>query len=208
MEAARGLQIQGCDVTIVHLLDTLMERQLDFTAGSYLKRKMERLGIRVLLSRGTSAILGHDCVEAIQFADGERIAADLVVIAAGIRPNVDLARRAGLKVNRGIVVDDYMETSQPNIFAVGECVEHRGVCYGLIAPLIEQGKVLAAAITGNRGLTFEGAAPASKLKIMGVDVFSAGDLAENSPASAAETEIVHYEDAVSRYLQKAAAHGR
>ena len=94
---------------------------------------------------------------------------NLVVVAAGIRPNVDLGRKAGLTVNRGIVVNDYMETSDPDIFAVGECVEHRGVCYGLVAPLFEQGKVLAATITGRRGPTYEGTVQAAKLKIMGVE---------------------------------------
>ena len=101
---------------------------------------------------------------------------NLVVVAAGIRPNVDLARKAGLTVKRGIVVNDYMETSDPDIFAVGECVEHRGVCYGLVAPLFEQGKVLAATITGHRGPTYAGTVQAAKLKIIGVEMFSAGDI--------------------------------
>ncbi|MEO7143500.1 MAG: nitrite reductase large subunit NirB [Bryobacteraceae bacterium] len=191
LEAARGLEVQGCDVSVVHLCDTLMERQLDSTGGSFLTRKMQSLGIRVLLNRQTSAILGNGRVQGLQFHDGERMDADLVVIAAGIRPNADLGRRAGLTVNRGIVVDDYMETSNPDIFAVGECVEHRGVCYGLVAPLFEQGKVLAATITGNRGPMYEGTVEASKLKIMGVDVFSAGDYSD----TAAGAEAVRYEDA-------------
>jgi nitrite reductase (NADH) large subunit len=190
LEAARGLQVQGCDVTVVHLMDTLMERQLDLTGGGYLKSKMECLGVKVLLERSTAAILGNGKVEGIAFKDGSSIEADFVVIAAGIRPNVDLGRKAGLQVNRGIVVNDFMETSHPDIFAVGECVEHNGTCYGLVAPLLDQGKILAATITGNKGPRFEGSVPAAKLKIMGVDVFSAGDFSDKAPG----TDVVRYED--------------
>jgi nitrite reductase (NADH) large subunit len=188
LEAARGLQVQGCDVTVVHLMPTLMERQLDPDGGFYLVGKMEALGIRVLLGRTTTAILGNGHVEGVALSDDTCLDADLVVVAAGIRPNIDLAVKAGLTVNRGIVVNDYMETSDPDIFAVGECVEHRGVCYGLVAPLYEQGKVLAATITGHRGPTYEGTVPAAKLKIMGVDVFSAGDWSEQ------HAEPVRFED--------------
>jgi nitrite reductase (NADH) large subunit len=180
LEAARGLQVQGCHVTVVHLMATLMERQLDPPGGQYLVAKMERLGIRVLLGRSTTAITGHGRVEAVEFSDGERLEADIVVVAAGIRPNVELGRKAGVVVKRGIVVNDYMETSSPHVFAVGECVEHRGICYGLVAPLYEQGKVLAATMTGHRGPTYTGTVAAATLKIMGVDVFSAGDWA-NAP---------------------------
>ena len=180
LEAARGLQVQGCQVTVVHLMATLMERQLDPAGGQYLVAKMEQLGIRVLLGRSTTAIIGRGRVEAVEFSDGERLEADLVVVAAGIRPNVELGRKAGLLVKRGIVVNDYMETSSPDVFAVGECVEHRGICYGLVAPLYEQGRVLAATMTGHRGPTYTGTVQAATLKIMGVDVFSAGDWA-NAP---------------------------
>jgi nitrite reductase [NAD(P)H] large subunit len=190
LEAARGLQVQGCEVTVVHLMNTLMERQLDFPGGGYLKSKMECLGIHVLLERNTTAILGNEKVEGIEFADGSSLKADMVVIAAGIRPNAELGRKAGLKVNRGIVVNDFMETSHPDIFAVGECTEHKGVCYGLVAPLLEQGKVLAATITGNKGPKYEGTVNAAKLKIMGVDVFSAGEFSEKTPG----TDVVRFED--------------
>jgi len=190
LEAARGLQVQGCDVTVIHLMDTLMERQLDFAGGVYLKAKMECLGVKVLLERNTAAILGNGKAEGVAFKDGSTLAADFVVIAVGIRPNVELGRKAGLQVNRGIVVNDYMETSNPDIFAVGECVEHNGACYGLVAPLFEQGKVLAATITGNKGPVYGGTIQAAKLKIMGVDVFSAGDFGEKSPGS----DAVRYED--------------
>jgi nitrite reductase (NADH) large subunit len=189
LEAARGLQVQGCRVSVVHLLDTLMERQLDSIGGAYLRAKIEGLGVRVLLGRSTKAILGGDAVTGVEFSDGSTLEADLVVVAAGIRPNVELGRRAGLAVNRGIVVNDFMETSDPDIFAVGECTEHKGICYGLVAPLFEQGKVLAATITGNKGPTYTGTVQAAKLKIMGVDVFSAGEWAEG-----AGVEPVRFED--------------
>src|SRR5207249_1161885 len=142
-----------------------------------------------LTSRCTKRLVGNGHVEGIAFDDGQEMAADLVVIAAGIRPNSDLGVKAGLEVKRGIVVNDHMETSDPRIFAVGECVEHKGVVYGLVAPLFEQGKVLAATITGNKGPVFTGWKPAAKLKVMGVDVFSAGEFQETP-----ETETVRYED--------------
>lgn len=190
LEAARGLQVQGCEVTVVHLMDRLMERQLDVTAGSYLKAKMECLGIQVLLNRNTKAILGEEKARGVRFEDGSEMEADFVVIAAGIRPNVELGRKAGLRVERGILVNDQMETSNADIFAVGECVEHNGVCYGLVQPLLEQGKVLAATITGHNGAGYEGTIPAAKLKIMGVDVFSAGETGETTPGH----DIVRFED--------------
>jgi nitrite reductase (NADH) large subunit len=202
LEAARGLQVQGCDVTVVHLMDTLMERQLDGTGGTYLTRKMESLGMRVLLGHSTRAVLGNGHVEGVEFKDGGQLDANLVVIAAGIRPNAELGRRAGLTVNRGIVVNDFMETSNPDIFAVGECVEHRGVCYGLVAPLFEQGKVLAATITGNRGPVYDGTTEASKLKIMGVDVFSAGDFDEKSAGGGGRVDVIRYEDSTLGIYKK------
>jgi nitrite reductase (NADH) large subunit len=189
LEAARGLQVQGCRVTVVHLLETLMERQLDPSGGAYLRSKIETLGVDVLLGRSTRAILGDEAVTGVEFSDGSTLAADLVVVAAGIRPNVELGRKAGITVNRGIVVNDFMETSNPDVFAVGECTEHNGICYGLVAPLFEQGKVLAATITGNKGPTYTGTVQAAKLKIMGVDVFSAGEWSEGDGV-----EPVRYED--------------
>ncbi len=190
LEAARGLQVQGCQVTVVHLAPTLMERQLDFTGGAYVARKMENMGVRVLLGKQTRELLGNGHVEGLRFACGEELEAELVVIAAGIRPNAELGRLAGLEVKRGILVNDFMETSQPDVFAVGECTEHRGQIFGLVAPLLEQGKVLAATITGNRGPVFQGSTAAAKLKIMGVDVFSAGNIDESEEG----IETVRYED--------------
>ncbi len=198
LEAARGLQVQGCDVTVVHLKDTLMERQLDSPGGDYLRRKMEALGVRVLLQKQTKGFLGNGRVQGLRFACGSEIDADLVVIAAGIRPNAELGRTAGLEVRRGIVVNDYMETSHPDVFAVGECTEHRGEIFGLVAPLFEQGRVLAATITGNRGPVFTGSAPSAKLKIMGVDVFSAGNVESTEPGD----ETIRYENAATGVYKK------
>ena len=190
LEAARGLQVQGCDVTVVHLMETLMERQLDPTGGNYLATKMNQMGITVLLGLSTTKVLGNGHVQGVEFKGGGSIPAELVVVAAGIRPNVTLGEKAGLEIKRGIVVNDYMETSNPDIFAVGECVQHNGVCYGLVAPLLEQGKVLAATITGNKAPKYEGTVLASKLKIMGVDVFSAGEINDKLDGS----EVIRYED--------------
>lgn len=198
LEAARGLQVQGCDVTVVHLLQSLMERQLDLSGGWYLQRKIEALGVTVVLGKQTQSFLGNGRVEGLRFTSGEEIQADLVVIATGIRPNADLALAAGLEVNRGIIVNDYMETSHPDILAVGECTEHRGETFGLVAPLLEQGKILAATITGNRGPVFKRSAPATKLKIMGVDVFSAGNIDESEPG----VEMVRYEDSALGIYKK------
>jgi len=175
LEAARGLQLQGCDVTVVHLASHLMERQLDFTGGQFLRRKLESLGIAVRCNASTTAITGNGHVEGVQLSDGTELPANLVVVAAGIRPNAQLAREAGLAVNKGILVNEFLETSHPDVYAVGECTEFDGLLFGLVAPLFDQGKVLAATITGNRGPVFTGYTPATKLKIMGADVFSAGD---------------------------------
>ena len=201
LEAARGLQVQGCHVTVVHLMGTLMERQLDPPGGRFLMAKMKELGIRVVLGKSTAAILGDRRATGVEFTGGETLDANLVVVAAGIRPSVDLGRKAGLTVKRGIVVNDFMETSNPDIFAVGECVEHRGVCYGLVAPLFEQGKVLAATITGRRGPTYEGTVQAAKLKIVGVEMFSAGDIDDDG------SEPVRYEDPTLGVYKKVAVRG-
>jgi nitrite reductase (NADH) large subunit len=177
LEAAAGLREQGMDVTVVHLMPTLMERQLDQAAGWLLERAMEARGIEVRTKASTRAILGDDRATAVALEDGTEIPADLVVMAIGIRPGTGLARSAGLAVNRGVLVDDAMRTSDPAIVAVGECVEHRGQCYGLVAPLYEMAKVAAATLDGAEA-AYEGSVTATKLKVTGVDLFSAGDFAE------------------------------
>jgi len=174
LEAAHGLSLRGMEVTVVHLMQTLMERQLDEAAGWLLKSALEARGQTILTGADTEAILGESRVEALRLKDGREIPADIVVMAVGIRPNVALARRAGLAVGRGIQVDDRMVTSDPAILAVGECAEHRGACYGLVAPLWEMCRALADGLTDRDG-GYAGSVTSTKLKVSGIDVFSAGD---------------------------------
>ena len=190
LEAARGLQVRGCDVTVIHLGVSLMDKQLDVTGGEYLKRRIENLGIRVMCPKQTAALTGNGKVEGLRFSGGDEIDAELVVIATGIRPNAQLAREAGLEVNNGIIVNDFMETSDPSIFAVGECTEHRGQTFGLVAPLFDQARVLAARISGRSGSGFSAPAPSAKLKIMGIDICSTGSIDDAVPG----VETVRYED--------------
>jgi len=179
LEAAAGLRIQGMDVTVLHLMPTLMERQLDPAAGYLLERAFEDLGITVMTKANTRQILGHDGkVVGVELEDGTRLDACMVVMAVGIRPSADLAQSAGLTVNRGIVVSDRMMTNDPDIFALGECAEHRGMCYGLVAPLYEMAKVIAEQLAGNEDARYEGSVTATKLKVTGIDLYSAGDFAE------------------------------
>lgn len=174
LEAAAALHTQGMQVTVLHLASHLMERQLDPTAGALLQKDLERRGIDVICNAHTKAILGHDHVEAIVLEDGTIYGADLVVMAAGIRPETRLATDAGLHVERGIVVDDTMQTTDPDILAVGECVEHNSIVYGLVAPLFDMAKVLARTLVGTSA-TFVAPAISTKLKVTGVDLFSVGD---------------------------------
>jgi nitrite reductase (NADH) large subunit len=174
LEAAYGLAKAGAPVTLIHLMDRLMERQLDPSAAELLKSLVERKGIKILLNANTARLHGESCVEAVELADGRMIEADAVIFAAGIRPNIALARDAGVPVNRGIVVDDHLETGVPDIFALGECAEHRGTCYGLVEPAYEQARVLAQHLAGHAA-SYTGSVLATNLKVSGVSVFSAGD---------------------------------
>jgi nitrite reductase (NADH) large subunit len=174
LEAAYGLARVGASVTLIHLMDRLMERQLDAPAAELLKSLVEGKGIRVLLNADTARLGGDTRVEGVELSDGRRIDADAVIFAAGIRPNVALAGAAGIPVNRGIVVDDQLRTGAPDIFALGECAEHRGICYGLVEPAYEQARVLARHLAG-RTASYEGSVVATNLKVSGVNVFSAGD---------------------------------
>ncbi len=173
LEAAYGLSKAGSSVTLLHLMDRLMERQLDGPAAELLKSLVERKGIRVLLNANTARLHGETRVEGIELSDGRQIDADAVVFAAGIRPNIALAKDAGIPVNRGIVVDDVMQTGAPDIFALGECAEHRGICYGLVEPAYEQARVLARHLAGSTA-AYSGSVVATNLKVSGVSVFSAG----------------------------------
>jgi len=175
LEAAHGLSLRGMKVTVVHLMPTLMERQLDEAAGWLLKSELERRGQTILTGADTQEIVGKDGhVAAVKLKDGTEIPADIVVMAVGIRPATALARDAGLEVGRGIVVDDHMVTSDPNVLAVGECVEHRGMVYGLVAPLWEMCRALADHATESPS-GYGGSVTSTKLKVSGIDVFSAGD---------------------------------
>jgi nitrite reductase (NADH) large subunit len=177
LEAAWGLKRRGMAVAVVHLMPTLMERQLDATAGELLQRDLDARGIAFFTNGQTEEILGTDKAEGVLLADGREIPADLVVLAIGIRPNIDLARAAGLDVNRGLLVGDDMRTSDPSIYAVGECIEHNGMVFGLVAPIWEQAKICGARLAGDDAAVYVPPPVFTSLKITGVDVFSAGALA-------------------------------
>ena len=175
LEAANGLLKQGMDVTVVHLLDSLMERQLDKPAAALLKASLEQRGLKFLMQAQTEAILGEERVSSVRFKDGSEIASDLVVMAVGIRPNMELAQKIGLYCERGVIVNDTMQTFDPRIYAVGECVQHRGTSYGLVAPLFEQAKVCANHLAGLGFSRYQGSVTSTKLKVTGIDLFSAGN---------------------------------
>ncbi len=177
LEAANGLKLRGMDVTVVHLPGWLMERQLDPVAGKMLQKSLEDRGLKFLLAKNTKQIIGdeHGQAQRLEFTDGEIIPAQLIVMAVGIRPNTELAESCGLHCNRGIVVNDTMQTFDPRIYSVGECVNHRGTVYGLVAPLFEMAKVCANHLA-NYGIgAYKGSVTSTKLKVTGIDLFSAGE---------------------------------
>ncbi|WP_163528544.1 nitrite reductase large subunit NirB [Halobacillus ihumii] len=178
LEAARGLLNLGMEVDVVHLADYLMERQLDITAGKMLQKELEEQGMNFLLEKQSAEITGQDRVEGLKFKDGEEIEADLVVMAVGIKPNVSLASESGIPVNQGIIADDHLETDVPNVFAVGECAEHREMVYGLVAPLYQQAQEMAKRICGVESEGYQGSVLSTQLKVSGVDVFSTGKINE------------------------------
>ncbi|HNO89403.1 MAG TPA: nitrite reductase large subunit NirB, partial [Rhodocyclaceae bacterium] len=190
LEAANGLALRGMDVTVVHISDWIMERQLDRTAGKMLQKALEEKGMKFKLNAQTAELVrgesGRVC--AIKFKDGETLPADLVCMAAGIRPNVDLAEKAGIHCNRGIIVNDTLQTYDPAIYAVGECANHRGTAYGLVAPLFEQAKVCANHLAEIGIARYEGSVTSTKLKVTGIDVFSAGDF---SGSEGTEDIVLH-----------------
>jgi len=174
IEAAYGLARAGVPVTLVHLMDRLMERQLDAEGARLLKRAIEAKGMRVLLRAQTRFIHGASSVDCVELQDGRRIACGLVVMAVGVRPNTALAETAGLPTARGILVDDRLQTTVPGIHAIGDCIEHAGICYGLIEPAHEHAHVVAKALCGE-AVGYRGSVLATNLKVSGVPVFSAGD---------------------------------
>lgn len=194
LEAAAGLNEQGMDVTVIHLMPTLMERQLDPAAGHLLAEALRARGIKVLTGANTKRIVGEERVAGVELADGTALAADLVVMAVGIRPNATLAKEAGIAVNRGIVVDPQMQTSDPNIYALGECAEVDGACFGLVAPLYDMANVLAARLAGGEA-TFRPEVTPTRLKVTGINLYSAGDFSEREDRD----EIVLRDDASGVY---------
>ncbi|HEY8162356.1 MAG TPA: FAD-dependent oxidoreductase [Methylocystis sp.] len=182
LEAAYGLARLGAESMLLHVVDRLMERHLDAEGAALLRRLVEEKGVRVRLGVQTTRIFGRDRVEGVECADGRLVQADAVVFAVGIRPNAELAGEAGLDVGRGVVVDDGLMSNDPNIFAIGECAEHRGQCYGLVAPAYEQARVLAARLAGAEAV-YEGSVVSTNLKVSGVRVFSAGDYLGGAAAS-------------------------
>ncbi|HEY0907191.1 MAG TPA: nitrite reductase large subunit NirB, partial [Methylophilus sp.] len=198
LEAANGLKVQGMDVTVVHKNEWLLERQLDKVSGKMLQKSLEARGLKFLLKKDTEQLIGKDGrVVAVRFKDGQEIPADLVVMAVGIRPNYALAESAGIHCNRGIVVNDTMQTYDPRIYAVGECVSHRGIAYGLVAPLFEMAKVCATHLA-NFGIgLYKGSVTSTKLKVTGIDLFSAGDFMGSDDA---EEILLH--DAVGGVYKK------
>lgn len=185
LEAAYGLLKRGARVTLAHVMDRLMERQLDPAGAAILRRLVEEKGLRVMLQANAIRVRGAACVERVDFDDGHSIDVDAVVFAVGVRPNVELARSGGLSVDRGVKVDDSLATNDPDIFAIGECVEHRGQCYGLVGPAYDHARVLAARLVGGEA-TYRGSTVSTNLKVSGVRVFSAGDVT----GQAADSEIV------------------
>jgi nitrite reductase (NADH) large subunit len=201
LEAANGLKIQGMDVTVVHRNEWLLEKQLDKTAGKMLQNNLEAKGLNFLLLKNTELIAGNQDgrVSSVRFTDGMEIPADLVVMTVGIRPNFALAESAGIYCNKGIVVNDTMQTYDPRIYAVGECVAHRGISYGLVAPLFEMAKVCATHLA-NFGIgLYKGSVTSTKLKVTGIDLFSAGDFSSNEDDGREEI-VLH--DAVGGVYKK------
>jgi nitrite reductase (NADH) large subunit len=203
LEAAYGLAKAGARVTVLHLMDRLMERQLDPHAARMLQRTVEANGVEVVLGADTAEIAGTSRVEGVTLKDGRAFEADTVVVAIGIKPSADLAHKAGIAVKRGIVVNDALETNVPGIHAIGECAEHRGVCYGLVEPAYEQARVLADCLTG-REAAYAGSVLATNLKVSGVNVFSAGDFLGGDGAD----EILLSDPGLGVYKKLVIADGR
>ena len=175
LEAANGLMIQGMDVSVVHRNNTLMSQQLDQTAADLMRVELEQKGMHFLMNHHTEALLGDDRVEKVRFKDGSEVEADLVIMAIGVRPNMALAKASGIQCDRGILVDDTLQTYTPNIYAVGECVQHRKKTFGLVAPLFEQAKVCANHLFDMGIASYVSSVTSTKLKVTGINLFSAGN---------------------------------
>ncbi len=197
LEAARGLINRGMDVQVVHNTSYLMDRQLDPISAQMLQNQLEIDGMKFLMEKQTLSFKGEKRVEAVTFTDGTRVAADLVVMAVGVRPNIELAKACGIHTNRAIVVNDYMETNVPNIYAVGECSEHNGMVYGLVKPLYDQAKILANAIQGRKDTPYRGSLLSTSLKISGINVFSVGNVFEDK-----ESKSIVYHNGIEGIYKK------
>ncbi len=199
LEAANGLAVRGMAVTVIHNRDLLLNRQLDRPAAQLLQAALEKKGLRFQMGAQTAALLddGNGHVAAVELADGSRLPCDLFVMAIGIRPNIRLAQAAGLYCEKGIVVNDALQTEDENIYAVGECIQHRGETFGLVAPLFEQAKVCANHLNGWGTTHYRTLPTATKLKVTGIHLFSVGDF-----LGAAGTESIHYHDAGAGVYKK------
>ncbi len=204
LEAAWGLLRRGMDVTVVHLLDQILERQLDRASSGLLRATLERAGIRFRMEAETQAICGEHAVTGVRFSDGGAVECDLVVMAIGIRPDVSLARGCGLPIARGVLVDDVMQTFDPRIYAIGECVEHRGRTFGLVAPLFDQARVVANQLAEDGYLAYRDRPRPTRLKVTGIETFSAGELSATGDAE----EIVLSDPARSLYKKLVLRDGR
>ncbi len=199
LEAARGLLSHELNVTVVEVAPHLMIQQLDPTGGALLKRKLEGMGVRVMLETATTHLLGDGRVKGLRFKDGRTLETDMVVVSCGIRPNVEEAKAAGLTVERAVVVDDQMRTSDPHVFAVGECAQHAGRLYGLVDPLYEQARVLADVLTGVKpNAAYQGSRLATTLKVMGVDLTAMGEVNPTGP----DCEVVSHLDPTAGVYRK------
>ena len=197
LEAANGLMLQGMDVTVVHRSDVLMNLQLDKPASELMLSELEGKGLKFLMNHDTVKLTGNERVERVHFSDDSVVDADLVVMAVGIRPNMALAQSAGIHCERGIVVDDTLQTFDPRVYAVGECVQHRGLTFGLVAPLFEQAKVCANHLANMGIARFMSAVTSTKLKVTGIDLFSAGNFIGNE-----HTEDLIFKDAARHIYKK------
>ncbi|MDQ8737187.1 nitrite reductase large subunit NirB [Paenibacillus sp. LHD-38] len=202
LEAARGLLNLNMEVSVIHSNKILMNRQLDETAGIMLQKELQEQGMKFLLGKHTEKILGKERVTGLRFTDGSEELADLLVMAVGIKPNMAMAKKSGIEVNRGILVNDFMETNIPNVYSVGECVEHRGISYGLVAPLYEQAAVLAKKLAGLETDGYHGSVVSTKLKVSGVDVFSAGQYLDD-----VDTRAVRVQDEFGGVYKKVVIRG-
>ena len=198
LEAANGLMIQGMNVSVAHRNNTLMSQQLDQQAADLMREELEQKGMHFLMNHHTESLLGNNGrVEKIRFKDSSEVAADLVIMAIGVRPNIALAQASEIQCDRGILVDDSLQTLTPTIYAVGECVQHRNKTFGLVAPLFEQAKVCANHLVGSGIANYVSSATSTKLKVTGIDLFSAGDFIGNDIS-----EDIIFKDAARHIYKK------